>query len=384
MAGYLDAAFAGGFGVAPGSSSLRLVIDRVLASGDPTRRRVFSFGTRVRPVPTPSNQDVIRTLVQQDFYRDNDTRLEDVLDSIALDRPHSRTHLIVTDGRRGSGADALAQYRRLGELAQQWSASSTGLFAFAVLDAPFAPVRNDQAGCWKGKKASMDRDQPGEESAGQPLRCPLYVALFAPRNSAIEILDRLRSTSAHLVVAPTPTDSIVVLVANVTPKPSTLLVRGGRELGIPLHMFFRAPGSANDASVTRASVTLATEFEQSAGRFALDDVLQWRLQSAQITTDASASAWTPVRNATEAWVSPGTPSVEGRRRVVLPVELRARAEVRPTRYYLELLSTGRPAWLQQYEAAQQGDATRTFGLSELFAQLHSTPTTLAGFTISIY
>src|SRR5690242_11078038 len=77
MAGYLDAAFAGGFGVAPGSSSLRLVIDRVLASGDPTRRRVFSFGTRVRPVPTPSNQDVIRTLVQQDFYRDNDTRLED-------------------------------------------------------------------------------------------------------------------------------------------------------------------------------------------------------------------------------------------------------------------------------------------------------------------
>ena len=99
MAGYLDREFEQRYGVGAGSQSLRYVIDRVLAGDASTDRRIYGYGTRITSIPAPSNQDVSRTLVRQDFYTDNNTRLEDVLDSVSADAQREGVHIVVGDGR---------------------------------------------------------------------------------------------------------------------------------------------------------------------------------------------------------------------------------------------------------------------------------------------
>jgi hypothetical protein len=71
-------------------------------------------------------------------------------------------------------------------------------------------------------------------------------------------------------------------------------------------------------------------------------------------------------------------------KLIVPLKLKSRQDVNKVRYQFDVRSTGRPAWLAQFESSQQGDATRTYGLSALFAQLHPTPTTITSFFVSIY
>lgn len=365
MAGYLDADFQGGL------TGFRQVIQRVLATLEATDRRIYSFGSRVAAVTAPSNQDVIRTLVRQDFYTDDDTRLEDVLDSVAADGARQALHLIVTDGRRGSGDAAIAQYQRLGALAKQWANGQGTLFATAAIDAPFAPVRRDKAGCWsKGGDADV--------------LCPLYIFLFAPRSAAEEVLDRLRETGARIHVAPTFSDANVqAAYSSATPaQPGNTLRTQGGTRKTPLHLFFETSSPQG-----RADGTVAVDVGVSAGRFALDDSLSVRTTSVGLTPSGRgpAGAWAEVRDPSKSWVRPGGVTVDREQlRARIPLTLVTNPRISPTRYRLELVSTGWPGWLADFEAPGQGHATKTYGLSALFDQLPRRVTPIAAVVATVY
>jgi len=366
MAGYLDTSFSE-FGVAGRQPTLRRVLDRVLTLGG-TGARVYGYGDRVSAVQGRSNQDLIGTLVRQQFYSQNNTRLEDVLDSIAADTARATTHLIVGDGRRGDGASAIAQFRRLGTLAESWAGgdSPRGFFAMVVVDAPFHQVRGDKAGCWSA----------GGNAEG--IRCPLYVFAFGPGRAAPRVLAALRDAATRLYAAPTFTDAAGVVEAKPGAAPGALNVQGGGRSGRPLELFYHSPDSA-----TSARVPVRVNLANSVARFALDDSLTVAVQSTAIAPQAAA--WEPVHDLGSAWVRPATPARDSAApAILLPVDLRSRPQVPKTAYRIDLLSAGVPGWLQDYEATAQGDATRTYGLSALFTQLRPHPTRLATFYARIY
>lgn len=363
MAGYLDPGFGAGYG-ATDEGSLRQVIDRVLAAGSPGNRRVYGFGTKVVTVPTQTNQDVIRTLVEQRFYSDNNTRLEDVLDSVAADGQRREVHLVVTDGRRGSGGDAIAQYRRLGELAREWAEDPSSLFAIAALKAPFHPVSRDKAGCWTSAPTTE-------------FRCPLYLVLFAPRSMADGVLARMRETGARLLVAPTLSDDRVTVEVRPRLSYPNLRIAGG---GTPHpRLSFQAPVKPDSALVD-----LTVRLRQSVGRFALDDSVIIRLSQAAVSKAPAKKVWSSV-DATTAWVKPRAPRADAAATsITVPIVVRSRPQFSPLRYLVEVSSAGRPGWLAGFEAAQHGDSVRTYGLSALFAQLSPVVTPLAGASITIF
>lgn len=393
MAGYLDADFSGGL------TGFRLVIQRVLATLEASDRRVYSFGNGIASVNAPSNQDVIRTLVRQEFYSDNDTRLEDVLDSVAADGTRQAVHLVVTDGRRGSGDAAIAQYQRMGGLARQWASDANSLFAVAVIDAPFVPVRKDRAGCWndrrhdhegrerevEGREPLRRRGRDADDEQERAGRCPLYVFVFAPRSASAGVLDRLRDSGARLYVTPSFSDASVsaTQVSRTPPQPTSMLRAQGGSGDTPLQLYFETT-----AQQARVEVEIALDFAMSAGRLSLDDSLEVRLTSTGLSRaqgKPAAGSWNQVKDATTAWVRPGEPRIDGGKlRATLPITLVASPQIAPTRYRIELVSTGVPAWLGAFEASSQGHATRTYGLSALFDQLPRRATPIAVVVGTVY
>lgn len=372
MAGYLDSLYSSDFGVGEGSSSLRRVLNQLFAASD-RHMAVFGFGDRVT-TPAASrqaNQDVIATLVRPDFYNDNNTRLEDVLDSIARDTTRQGVHLIITDGRRGDGGAANAQWKRIGELARAWSGAD-GIFALAAIQAPFHQVRGDKAGCWS--------DTPTKAFV-----CPLYVIAFAPRGSAFPVLQALRDVGHRLYVAPTFSDSALTIEA----KPAgggtgSLNIEGGAQTGRPLHLLYAAP-NAPPAKPEVAAVSVVARLSGGAARYAADDSFDIVVRSVALAGKTAATSWQPVYETASAWATPAAPHVDSAGlKLLVPLKLKSRQDVNKVRYQFEIRSTGRPAWLAQFESSQQGDAARTYGLSALFAQLHPTPTTLTSFYVSIY
>lgn len=368
MAGYLDRDFSTGFGVAPGSSSLRSVLSRLASL---PRLQVYGFGSALRSVAAPTNQDVIAQLVRQEFYGDNNTQLEDVLDAVEADSLRASVHLVVTDGRRGDGASAIAQYQRLGRLAQQWSGSRGNgalgsVFAVGAVEAPFQQVRSDRAGCWT--------DAPQTD-----LRCPLYVFAFMPGSAAPAVLPRLMGAMPYLHVSPSLSDTLVRTRVGATrfvgtpgefaPYPAG----AGRPLRLLLHA---SPPS------TRAVVQTEVGFDVagSLARFAAADTLRTRVS--RLALCEARAQWRDVEE-TEAWIAPGAPVVDGSR-IRVPLEIRTRPGIPPSVYRVELVSTGKPAWLARFDAPRQGDATRTYGLSTLFSQLQAEPARLAGFYVALY
>src|SRR5688572_9427556 len=129
----------------------RSVIDRLVVGLRPARG--FSFGAALRPA-----EPTLATLGNRDFYVDRDTQTEQVLAEIARDTTSLETHIIVTDGRRGSPNAADAQYVRLREHGTRWVGRG-GSFIVGTSLAPFQTVASDPSGCRRSRDAAAPEAQ---------------------------------------------------------------------------------------------------------------------------------------------------------------------------------------------------------------------------------
>ncbi|HET7233900.1 MAG TPA: hypothetical protein VFJ16_28070 [Longimicrobium sp.] len=364
MNGYLDAENAdSGQTVHASGANLRTTLTRLLAVGG-EQTAVYGFGERVTSLPALTQSEVLGQLFSQRFYNQNDTRTEDVLAQVRADSERASVHLVVTDGRRGSGESAIAQYQRMGEVASWWTARG-GVFAVAASMSPFTQVRGDRAGCW----------QSAPSSAG---RCPLYVFAFIPATAAERTLAILDGVSDRLYAYPPPSD------ARVRIEHATASQQGPGSVGVvrgqPFVLGFRAQGRPNQP--VTAQVTLTFHADESAARFALDDSLTWRLDRALL--GRKTPEWTDAGDVSDDWVQPGRLRTGAGSTLVLPLTVRSYAGLAPTLYRIRISSAGLPRWVREYEAVQQRDSLRTYGLSALLTQLQPQPAVLAGAQVTVY
>jgi hypothetical protein len=130
-------------------------------------------------------------------------------------------------------------------------------------------------------------------------------------------------------------------------------------------------------------VQTTIDLKNAIGRFAQDDSVTLAIASAAISTHPGA--WVPVLDYASAWVEPESVSFDATSgRHLVGLELRARPQLAATRYRIDLVSTGRPRWIHEYDAPEHGDGQKTFGLTALFAHLQPSPTTLARIYVSVY
>jgi hypothetical protein len=364
MNGYLDTSNADSVrNVHSAGTNLRTTLTRLLAVGG-ERTTVYGFGERAAPLPALARTEVLGRLFSQAFYDENDTRTEDVLALVRADSTRANVHMIVTDGRRGSGEAAIAQYQRMGEVASWWTAEG-GVFAIAASMAPFQEVRDDRAGCWQSAP-----------SAGG--RCPLYVFAFVPAAAAERALSILDELSERLYAYPPPSDTLVRM------EHATGAREGNGSVGVvrarPFVLGFRAQGAQNQRA--GAEVNLTFHAAGSAARFALDDSLSWRLERALL--QSKQPEWTEAGDVSDDWVQPGALRAGDGSTLTLPVEVRSYTGLPPTLYRIRVASSGRPGWIRDYEAVQQRDSLRTYGLSALFTQLQPRPAMLAGAYVTVY
>lgn len=364
MNGYLDAENAdSGQTIHASGANLRTTLTQLLAVGG-ERTAVYGFGERVAALPALAQTEVLGRLFSQAFYNENDTRTEDVLALVRADSERSSVHLVVTDGRRGSGESAIAQYQRLGEVASWWTASG-GVFAIAASMAPFQQVRGDRAGCWQSTRSPEGR-------------CPLYVFAFAPASAAERTLAILDGLSDRLYAYPSPSD------ARIRVEHATASHQGAGSVGVvraqPFVLGYRSQGAQNQP--VAADVTLTFHADESTARFALDDSLTWRLERAVLRRQAPE--WTEAGDVADDWVQPGALRTGPGSTLLLPLKVRSYAGISPTLYRIRISSAGFPRWVREYEAVQQRDSLRTYGLTALFTQLQPRPAKLAGAFVTVY
>lgn len=364
MNGYLDAENADSSQTTGlSASNLRTTLTRLLAVGG-EQTTVFGFGEKAAPLPALARTEVLGQLFSQSFYNESDTRTEDVLALVRADSGRASVHLIVTDGRRGSGESAIAQYQRMGEVASWWTAQG-GIFAIAASMPPFRHVRGDSAGCWQST--------PSAEG-----RCPLYVFAFLPASAAERTLTLLDGVGDRLYAYPAPSDGRIRM-GHTTPSAqgngSVAVVRAN-----PFVLGFRAQGAQNQPA--EAQVKLTFHLDESAARFALDDSLTWRLERAALRRDEPQ--WTQAGDASQERVQPGAFQQAAGSALELPVAVRSYVGIAPTLYRVQVSTLGMPRWVREYEAVQQRDSLRTYGLSTLFTQLQPRPAALGGAFVTIY
>jgi hypothetical protein len=364
MNGYLDAENADSSRTTGlSASNLRTTLTRLLAVGG-ERTSVYGFGEKAAPLPAMARTEVLGQLFSQSFYDESDTRTEDVLALVRADSSRASVHLIVTDGRRGSGESAIAQYQRIGEVASWWT-SRGGVFAIAASMSPFRQVRGDSAGC-----------RPSTGSAEG--RCPLYVFAFVPTSAAERTLTLLEGVSDRLYAYPAPSDGRLRMGHSTTSPEgsgSVSVVRAD-----PFVLGFRAQGTQNQPAA--AEVTLAFHLDESAARFALDDSLAWRLERAALRRDEPQ--WTQAGDPSQERVQPGPLRRAAGSTLELPVTVRSYVGIAPTLYRIQVSTLGMPRWVREYEAVQHRDSLRTYGLSTLFTQLQPRPAVLGGAFVTIY
>lgn len=364
MIGYLDATNSdSALGVGTGVSNLRTTLNRLLALGAGDRG-VVGFGEAARPLASMPDAQLFASVVSQGFYNEKETRTEDALALVRRDSGLAAIHLVVTDGRRDDGQTAIAQYEQIGELGAWWVGKG-GVFAMAASMAPFRQVRGDRAGC-----------QTAPSSTG---RCPLYVFAFVPARAAERALDALDEVSDHLYAYPSPSDSVIRVTHVPVRAVATVDLAMVRQR--PFVVGVRARGEPNQP--VTATDTLVFDVGASAARFALDDSLAWILDEAPLRSSGEP-AWNDVGSGANARIKPGALAVGGGRSLRLPLTAHTYTGAPPTLYRIRLSSTGRPRWLNQYEAGKQADPLRTYGLPALLTHLQPRPATLGGAFVVVY
>jgi hypothetical protein len=361
MAGFLDTTFTT-------RPDYRLAIDGLQARLAP--QAVFGFGTTVRR----ETEAGLKVMGDRTWYSDRNTETEQVLDTIAADKAHAWTHLIVTDGRRSAPTSAYGQFEQMRQLAQAWIAAG-GSFLVAVSSAPFTPVKDDPSGC---HAAGRREHEMGNEGAASDqgvehvgLRCPLYVFAFAAPGDGMRVGVTLAQLFDHVWMYPAPTapGKMFVLGQDPTTPGESVTFERQRLLTADSAAVAAVEGTEPATRPLRLHVA-QPDTESPTGRLVaalLASGTRAELAARGVTSDSTAADWMRQDGRTGAVrvldagrtlevFSPGAD------------DCRAAGATEPcgTLYRLELYPTGAPAWLAELEARDASDVERTFGLGRLF------------------
>jgi hypothetical protein len=349
MAGFLDPKFT------TEPTDYRAVIDGLIARVQPARG--YFFGSRI------DNTDVsIGILGDRRQYTDGNTILEHALDSVAANPTASATYIIIGDGRRSDPNHANAQYVRMRNEAAAWIGKG-GTFLVTASLAPFYPVSNDASGC---------RLATAEES--NESRCPLYAFTFVAAGDLGPMASALAAVSQHVFAWPLPAiapDNIVL----VNQSPATAGVR------------FSSPWTRT--STQYPIIRLENSTTANA-------VVTARVQLVESTSQLSRAAWAALRAQTRgalittrrldtaAVKHPWTPTsaaalVRELRRGDLDFQLvsyppglgRTSHCQHCALYRIDIMPSGTPSWLSEFDASDRADAVRTFGFGRLFELFRS-------------
>ena len=345
----------------------RSVIDRLVVGLRPVRG--FSFGSALRAA-----EPTLATLGNRDFYTDRDTQTEQVLAEIARDSAARETHIIVTDGRRGSPNAADAQYVRMREQGTRWVARG-GSFVVATSLAPFQTVASDPSGCHRAKSAP----------AGEPQTCPLYVFGFIAPGDEWRILVAIASVFEHLYVWPVPTmppTALTIVPADMNRRDIRIERRWATaEHGSPI---VRVRGDSATNRVSAAAVALRDTTSPEGHVLAAllrDQLSELSVYSRGFTPAAASHTWASseargslVRAADKP--ASGLEEPVAWRRTLDFVTRGPRAPV--TMFMVELVPTGIPLWIDDFAARDASDVVRTYGLSRLFESFRADALRLTG------
>jgi hypothetical protein len=331
----------------------RAVIDRLVVGLRPVRG--YSFGSALRPAdPT------LATLGAREFYTDKDTQTEQVLHEIARDTATRETHIIITDGRRGSPTAGDAQFVKMRELASRW-VERDGAFLVATSLAPFQTVTSDPSGCRRRDAAD-----------GAPQTCPLYAFGFIAPGDVARVTASLAGVFEHLFVWPAPVipPSQLSLVPKDMDRRDIRVERrwASGEKGTPI-VRVRGDSATNKVLTVAFALRDTTTPEGRAHATILaGQGVRVELRSRAFTPAAAAQAWNPVE-ARGALVTPVVPSRDAMGPGAAPpaLDLVTRGPRAPvTMFQVDLVPTGAPSWLDAFDAVDAKDVVRTYGLGRLF------------------
>ena len=333
----------------------RSVIDRLVVGLQPARG--FSFGAALRPA-----EPTLATLGNREFYTDRDTQTEQVLAEIARDSTSQETHIIVTDGRRGSPNAGDAQYVRMREHGVRWVGRG-GSFVVGTSLAPFQTVAGDPSGCRRSNSAA----------AADAQTCPLYVFGFVDRGDEWRILTAVASVFEHLYIWPAPTIPPTALTL-VPTDPNRRDLRIERRWtaaanGTPI---MRVRGDSATNRTLSATLTLRDTTSLEGRTFAalLRDQLGEIVVFSRGFTPAAASQKWMAAESRGSLVRPAGEPVSGPsesgdwRRTLDLVTRGPRAPL--TMFMIDLSPSGKPLWIDEFAAKDASDVIRTYGLNRLF------------------
>ena len=332
----------------------RAVIDRLVVGLRPARG--FSFGNALRTA-----EPTLATLGNRNFYSDRDTQTEQVLTEIARDSTGSESHIIVTDGRRGSPTAGDAQYVRMRDHAMRW-VERGGTFVVATSLAPFTTVASDPSGCHRSADAA----------ATEPQTCPLYVFGFIAAGDEQRIATALASVFEHMFVWPSPVIPAATLTL-ATDDPDRRDLRIERRWasaagGTPI-MRVRGDSATNRTLTAVIALRDTTSAENRAYAAMLKDQgARIALYSRALTPAAAGQPWRQVeaRGALVRAVDPATdaPGDAGSGPAIALVSRGPRGPL--SMFRVDLVPTGEPLWLDAFAASDASDVVRTYGLGRLF------------------
>lgn len=348
MRGFLDPAFPTRV-----RTDYRSVIDKLVVGLRPEEG--YSFGAAVQPI-----QATLATLGDREFYSDGDTRVEDALAIVARDSVAARSFIIIGDARRGTPTAADGQFAQMRLLAER-RVDAGGSFIVAASLAPFSTVPSDPSGC-----RSDQADDPRQT-------CPLYAFAFVARGADAQIATALAHVFEHVYAWPMRT--IAGTSMALEPAAPRTDVRFTREWprasdGAPVA---RVQGPAPVTRWLTVHVRLRDTTDAAARgvQAQLDgQQMQLRVTARSFAPAAKATPWQPAGGAA-ALVRP-TPGVP------LAIDVVTRGPQAPaTIYRVDVVPSGQPSWLDEFDAANAGDRLRTYGLTRLFEPFRQRSATMA-------
>ncbi|HET6232641.1 MAG TPA: hypothetical protein VFE05_21380 [Longimicrobiaceae bacterium] len=314
----------------------RSVIDGVVVGLAPSA--AYGYGNDVRPA-----QASIGVMGNRDFYSDNNTEMEQALKLIAADTALASSHVIVGDGRRGNPNTANEQYVQLRSRADEWIRKG-GTFMVAASMAPFQTVAADPSGC--------------RVAAGGSQTCPLYAFAYVAKGDETRIAAALAEHFEHLFVWPLPAlppTGLHAIAQNHVSDPTLFASWGSSTDSTPI---IRVRGAAATNTPLRILLQL-TDSTSPMGKTAARAMTGQNLRaSLSVRPLSSPGNWED---------SPPNALAESVQGNPFAVDMVSRGADQPRFLYrVELLPTGVPTWLEQFDADSAGEPVRTYGLSRLF------------------
>lgn len=330
-------------------ASFQTIVDRILAGAQPVA--AFAYGSSLVALNPKTSLAAINT---PSFYSATNTLLEQVLDRVARDSTDSHTHIIIGDGRRGSPGTAEAQFSRMRSTAVDWIAHG-GVFMVATTMAPFQTVPSDPSGCRTGSAAAQ---------AGQV--CPLYAFIFVAPPDVQAITSAASEVFEHIFVWPVPTLDPSALTVARTPNTPQINVNP-KWLQLPNGQVITRVRGVAGRSNSPVRFRLSTDTTSPTGRVdhaILDgERIGIALRVKSLAPAAITGPWANVNSVG------GLARIATRADAGLPtIEFITHGHSGPEMMIVaDIVPTGAPEWLEEFDAKDSSDTLRTYGLSRLFA-----------------